>query len=139
MLARKPKSNSWVEPMPTSQFRKIEKAFNRQGGIFVMGEEADKILDLQEAEASTFNEKTILFRKRPSRAAVYEELIHTAQYRDGKCDGSRESRLKNEIEAKEKLIRYSKIYKLTNVEIKNTKQMLKVCKDELARLRKEQA
>ena len=138
MLARKPKSEDWVEPMPAKQFRKIEKAFKLHGGKFVMGKEADAILDMQEAEASTFNEYTILFRSKPSRAAVFEELIHTAQYREGRCDGSQDSRLQNEIEAKEKLIKYSTTYGLTEIEVENTKMMLSACKEELKRLRKEQ-
>ena len=137
MLQRKQKPNGWIEPMPTKQFRRIEKSFKLKGGLFLMGTEVDKMLDMQEAEASTFNETTVLFRKNPSRSAVFEELIHTAQYRDGKCDGSRESRLINEIEAKEKLIKYSQAYKLTDVEITNTKKMLEACREELEKLRKE--
>lgn len=137
MLSRTPKPNDWIEPMPIKQFRRIEKAFRKKGGIIVVGEEANAILDMQEAEASTFNESTILFRKNPSRAAVFEELIHTAQYRMGKCDGSVKSRLENEIEAKEKLIKYAKAYNLTDIEIYNTRKMLKVCKEELNKLGKE--
>lgn len=137
MLSRKPKPKGWVEPMPKKQFRRIEKAFNKNNGIFIMGAEVDAFLSVHGAEASTFNEHTIMFAKNPSRAAVFEELIHTAQYRDGKCDGSYESRIRNEIEAKEKLIKYSYVYKLTEVEVLSTKQMLNECKEELERLGKE--
>ena len=51
-----------------------------------MGADAELYLDSREAEACTLNGYTILFRKRPGRAAVYEELIHAAQFRDGKND-----------------------------------------------------
>lgn len=137
MLSRKPKPEDWIEPMPSRQFKKIERAFKRHGGIFVMGKEAELILDLQGAEASTLNENTILFRRHPSRAAVFEELIHTAQYRDGRCDGSRYSRLINEIEAKKKILQNAKAYRLTDIEISNTKNMLGVCYDELKDIGKE--
>ena len=40
--------------------------------------------------------------------SVFEELIHSAQYGTGKNDGSYISRLKCEIEAQEKLLRYQK-------------------------------
>lgn len=57
----------------------------------------------------------------PSRASVFEELIHTYQYRTGKHDGSHVSRLKYEIEAQEKLSKHSKAYQLTEKEIEQTK------------------
>ena len=129
-MYRKSKSGK-IEPMPKKQLRKIVKAYNSNGGTIQMSEEIDKYLDNNHAEAITYNSKTILLKRNPGRASVYEELIHASQYREGKNDGSYVSRLKCEIEAQEKLIKYSKQYKLTNDEIVQTKEALKAYKEEL--------
>ena len=70
-------------------------------------------------------------KKSPGRAAVFEELIHATQYRQGKNDGTYKSRLLCEIEAQEKLLKYQKSYKLTKSEIKQTEKALKAYKKEL--------
>ena len=129
-MYRKSKSGK-IEPMPKKQLRKIVKAYNSNGGTIQMSEEIDKYLDNNHAEAITYNSKTILLKRNPGRASVYEELIHASQYRKGKNDGSYVSRLKCEIEAQEKLIKYSKQYKLTNDEIVQTKEALRAYKEEL--------
>ena len=49
-----------------------------------MSEETDKYLDSKFAEAITYDAHTILLRQKPSRASVFEELIHSAQYGTGK-------------------------------------------------------
>lgn len=121
-----------IEPMPKKQFHKIEKAFKRQGGIFQYDEETDAYLDSKNAEAITYDAKTILFKTNPGRASVFEELIHTYQYRTGKNDGSYISRLECEIEAQKKLIKYSRAYKLTEKETEQTKAALTAYESELA-------
>ena len=63
--------------------------------------------------------------------SVFEELIHTAQYRNGENDGSYESRLKCEIYAQKKLLKYKKVYKLTEAEIEQTKAALRSYEAEL--------
>ena len=68
-----------------------------------MGEEVNAYLEIKGAEACTLNASTILFRERPSRAAVYEEFIHVQQFCDGKIDGSIRSIYMCEIEAKQQL------------------------------------
>lgn len=123
-----------VEPMPKKQFQRIAKAFKRQGGIIQTNAETDAYLKSKKAEAITYNEKTILLQQRPSRSAVYEELIHATQYREGKNDGTLKSRLLCEIEAQEKLLKYQKIYKLTSAEVNQTQKALKAYQKELAAL-----
>ncbi len=118
------KSPDKIEPMPKKQFRVIKKSFQRQGGIIQQNDETDAYLEKNHAEGITYNAKTILLKQNPGRASVFEELIHTAQYRDGKNDGSAKSRLINEIEAQKKLIKYAKAYKLTEPEIKQTQKAL---------------
>ena len=121
-----------IEPMPKKQFRKIEKCFKANGGIIQYNEETDAYLKSKNAEAITYNEKTILLKQNPSRASVFEELIHATQYRSGENDGSYVSRLKCEISAQKKLIKYSKAYKLTSNEITQTKKALAAYEEELS-------
>lgn len=67
----------------------------------------------------------------PSRASVFEEFIHAAQYRNEENDGSYVSRLKCEIAAQKKLLKHSSAYKLTDAEIGQTKTALTVYENEL--------
>lgn len=120
-----------IEPMPKKQFRKIEKAFKARGGIIQYDDATDEYLKSKNAEAITYNETTILIRKNAGRASIFEELIHTAQYRSGENDGSYLSRLKCEISAQEKLLKNAKAYKLTEPEIIQTKKALQAYKNEL--------
>ena len=124
-------NNYNIEPMPKKQFQKIEKSFKRRGGILQYGEETDKYLESKNAEEITYDATTILIRQNPGRASVFEELIHAYQYRTGKNDGSYVSRLKCEIEAQKKLINHSKLFKLTDAEILQTKSALKSYEQEL--------
>ena len=75
-MDRKPKPDTYVEPMPQKLFHQLVKQFQELGGKVIMGADAELYLDSREAEACTLNGYTILFRKRPGRAAVYEEMIH---------------------------------------------------------------
>lgn len=130
------KSSDSIEPMPKKQLQKIVKAFKRNGGIMQMNDATDAYLRSKKAEAITYDAKTILLKQRPGRAAVFEELIHATQYRQGKNDGSYKQRLLCEIEAQEKLIKYQKAYKLTPAEVKQTEQALKSYGKELEDLLK---
>ena len=120
-----------IEPMPKKQLRKIEKAFKARGGIIQYDDATDEYLKSKNAEAITYNETTILIRKNAGRASIFEELIHTAQYRSWENDGSYLSRLKCEISAQQKLLENAKAYKLTEPEIIQTKRALQAYKNEL--------
>ena len=89
------------------------------------------ILKVKNAEGITYNAKTILLKQHPGRASVFEELIHTAQFRDGKNDSSYVSRIKCEIEAQQKLLKNAKAYKLTKAEIYQTQKALESYRQEL--------
>ena len=130
-LTRKAKPDDYVEPMPKKQFQRICKSFKSQGGIIQMSDATDEYLNLKHAEAITYDSKTILLKQNPSRASVFEEFIHTHQYKTGENDGSYESRLKCEISAQKKLIKYSKAYKLTDTEIAQTQRALEAYENEL--------
>ena len=129
-MYRKPKPDK-IEPMPRKQFRTIVKAFKRNGGLIQFDDETEEYLDSKNAEAITYNENTILIRQSPGRASVFEELIHTEQYRNGRNDGSYKSRLQCEIEAQKKLIKNSKAYKLTEREVFQTQKALEAYENEL--------
>lgn len=128
------KSNKLVEPMPKKQLQKIVKGFRKQGGIIQMDETTDAYLKQKKAEAVTLNYNTILLMQKPGRAAVFEELIHATQWRMGRNDGSLKVRLICEIEAQEKLLKYSTAYKLIKVEISQTEKALRAYKMELEKL-----
>jgi len=95
--------------MNETQFRRIKKAFEANGGVIASSSEIDRHLDKMKSEAATFNEKTILIKSGiPTASAMFEELIHTSQFRGGKVTGS--NMIEMEIEAKRKLVRYQKLY-----------------------------
>ena len=131
MIYRKHINEKRAEPMPKKQFQRICKALKRHGVVVWMGEKADQICIAQKAEAFTLNENTVVFRKNPSRSVVYEELIHLWQNANNKCDGTIVSRIKCEIEAKEKVLRCAESYELTRLDISITKETLKWDYDDL--------
>lgn len=89
--------------------RRIEKRFKARGGIIQYGEETDEYLKTKNAEAITYNATTILVKRNVGRAAVFEELIHTALYRNGENDGTYISRLKCEIAAQKSSLRMRRL------------------------------
>ena len=113
-----------AEPMPRKLFHLICKALKRRGIVVWTGDEADKICESQNAEAFTLNECTVVFRKNPSRSVVFEELIHLWQFANNRCDGTKVSRIKCEIEAKEKVLKCAESYKLTKLDVEITKELL---------------
>lgn len=121
-----------IEPMPAKQFHRIEKRFKKLGGVFQYNDQTDEYLKSKNAEAITYNENTVLLKTKPGRASVFEELIHTHQYKTGENDGSYLARLNCEIEAQKKLLEHQKAYKLTDAEIKQTQKALAAYESELA-------
>lgn len=124
MIRRKHNRERRAEPMPQKQFRRICKALKKHGVTVWMGDTADQICRIQNAEAFTLNDSTVVFRSRPSRSVVFEELIHLWQYSTNRCDGTKLSRIQCEIEAKEKVLRCAKSYRLTRLDIEITKEAL---------------
>jgi len=133
-MDRKSKPSSYVEPMPKKQLHKIVKKLKSKGIEVIISDESDRYLRGQGNEGSTLNESIILLVKNPSRSAVYEEIIHTEQYRQGKIDGSRESRIICEIEAKKILIQRKEEWNITNKEDEQTKKALKIYEEEYKQL-----
>ena len=122
--------------MDKENFEKIKSAFEKHGGIIQCDDDTDKYLDFKKAEGLTYNEKTILIKTNASSSAIFEELIHSTQYKQGRNDGTYENRLLMEIEAQEKLIKYQKAYGISDVENEQTKKALIDYYKELANFRK---
>ncbi len=115
-------------PMDEAKFSRIKSAFERGGGSFMSSDELDKYLAARGADAITYNDKLVIFRRDPPPTAseVFEELIHTAQFRQGGVS-TRDADLL-EIKAKEKLLRYQKQYGIPDHEHDQTMQQLKELK-----------
>lgn len=122
-----------IQPMPEKQLNRIIKSFTDKGGVIQMDAQTDRYLeDYKQASGETLNATTILLHTKPSRATVFEELIHTWQFRTGRIPANialntPEGHLimsRCEVEAKEKLLRCAKAYGLTDAEIEETKILL---------------
>ena len=131
MMFRKAKGQDYIEPMPKKQLLRIERAFKKRGGMIQRDKETDNYLVKRNAEGITINANTILLKQKAGRASVFEELIHSTQYKNGKNNGSYYSRLQCEIEAQEKLLKYAKAYRLSENEIRQTEDALEHYKKEL--------
>jgi len=115
-------------PMDAKQFARIKIAFEKNGGIIDSSPELDRHLDSRGSEAAAFSEDTIIVKSGqiPSASAMFEELIHTTQYKSGRATGS--NWIQMEIEAKEKLVRYQKQYKIPNIENERTLRQIEQLK-----------
>ena len=134
-MDRKHKPDSYIEPMPRDEFRQLMKEFKEKGGKYIADDDSEAFLDAQCAEAITLNENTILFHKRPTRSAVYEELFHVKQFREGKIDGTICNAYKCEIEAQEYLLDNAVDLGLTAEEICQTEAALERYREELDKLK----
>ena len=94
----------------------LKPRLNDGGGVIDQSDEAQRLLKYHEAEAATLNAKTIVLKLNPTRAAIFEELIHTAQYRTGRATGA--NIIEMEVEATEKLLRFADRYGLNKEDVK---------------------
>ena len=119
--------------MDKNKFEKMKKAFEANGGVIDSSPDIDRHLDYLGADAAALNKDTIIIKHDviPSASAMFEELIHTAQYKSGKAKGN--NWIDMEIKAKKKLIKYQKQYGITDVENEITKMQL----NELLKIREE--
>lgn len=136
-MDRKSKPSSYIEPIPKKKLRRLIADFERIGGKVLMNDNVNAYLSVKKAEACTLNGYTILLNSHPGRAAVYEELFHAQQFREGKNDGSHISVLLNEIEAQQYLLDNKDLFELTTKEVIQTEKALKTYQNELILARKE--
>ena len=133
-LNRKPKPSNYIEPMPKKELQRIVKEFKAIGGLIIMDKEAEDYLNRNNNEGSALDGYTIILPRRPSRSVVYEELIHTKQFRKGIIDGSLEKRLLCEIEAQEILIKNKNKWHITDIEDRQTHKALEYYKTQYKKL-----
>ena len=117
-------------PMDEALFLRIKAAFEKRGGIIESGDNIDRHLDSMGAEAATFDESTIIIKRGiPTASTLFEELIHTAQYRKGIV--STENKDVLELEAKRKLVRNQKAYKIPDHENEETLRQIAILENRL--------
>ena len=108
--------------MDPAQFQKIKEAFARQGKTITTEEDALRYLDFKGAEGATLNAETILLRPGASPSTVFEELIHSAQFRTGRLEewtklyGNSNAVRKAEYEAATKLVANQAKYGISDAE-----------------------
>jgi hypothetical protein len=126
--------------MPEYQLSNIKRALERQNVVVQTNEETDRHLDWAGASGATFesdNGLAVLLHSNPSRATVFEELIHVTQYRRGEIENNINSVANAEIAASEKLLRCAEAYRLTAEEIVETQRNLANWRNKLLKSEKE--
>lgn len=117
-------------PIDPKRLERMKRAFERSGGVIDQSESAQAYLRAREAEAVTFDAKTMVLPEQPSTSAVFEEFIHTAQHRTGRYaaavaeHGNAEAVTRMEIEAAKKLIRNAKAWGIPEAETAQTRARL---------------
>ena len=132
----KPFTKVKVEDIPSmdeQKFNTIKSNLEKKGISIIQDADGDDYLEFMSAEAMTLSDgSAIIFQsgRVPSASAVYEEIIHTHQIKtkgmvesQGDIQGTLEY-LHREIEANEKLLKYSKAYKLTQKDTESIKENL---------------
>ena len=103
-------------PMNPEQFQRIKEAFEARGGLIIQDADAQALLNYSGAQAATLDGETILLRPNPTASDVFEELIHSTQYKNGTIVdlSNPQTTVYAEIEAAEKLIRNRAAYNIPN-------------------------
>ena len=106
------------QPMDTIVVKRVKKVLAEKGVVLEQSAELDKWLISKGAEAITFSNGDIIMHTNVSASGFYEELIHYGQLKNGRAILENEkNNLLLEIEAKERLLKYQKAYKITDYEI----------------------
>ncbi len=123
--------------------KKLQNEFEELGGKMIYDKESFEYITAREKvekveiEAITFNEELILLNKNVTTSAVYEELIHSKQFRSGLYDnwadkyGNEIAKNLMEKEAAEELIKRASEWKLPKEEIELIKDRLEFFNEEL--------
>jgi len=100
--------------MNPEQFQRIKEAFEARGGLIIQDADAQALLNYSGAQAATLDGETILLRPTPTASDVFEELIHSTQYKNGTIVdlSNPQTTVYAEIEAAEKLIRNRAAYNI---------------------------
>lgn len=74
------------DPIEPERFARIRERFAARGRTIDVSDDAQRFLAMREAEAVTFNADLIMMKPEPSKSALFEELIHATQHREGRVD-----------------------------------------------------
>ncbi len=122
--------------MDPARFQKIKKAFERQnGGTKLIDQSPEAQFQLFEAGGSgqkgmTISADEVLMVPNPTASTVFDEMIHTSQFRRGLVQQAFDTYGVNqgitflEIQVQEKLLRNAKPYGLTAEEISSIESRL---------------
>ena len=125
------------KPMDTKTISRVKNALSKKGIVLEQSADFDKYLIRSGKEAVIFSDGMIVMHTKVSASGFYEELIHYGQIKNGRAIyGDEKNMLLMEIEAKERLIRYQKAYKITDYEVdvlQNTLNSYKIQLEELSR------
>lgn len=124
LLTRKGNDQPDSNPITDRELQDASEWFTSTGGLIITDDESVRMLDYFGIEASAHDGYAISLRPNPNRAAVYEELHHAKQYRDGIITDAGESRLKAEIMTQHYLLDNAKMLKLSDYEIMVTRKAL---------------
>ena len=116
-----------IPRMPEEQRERIFAQLKANGVSVTMDDEYLDMRSLAQGAyvgASTFSQDTVIFRSRPTRSEVFEELIHLTQFKQGRNNATEIDIARNEIEAAEKLIRCQEAYEISDIENEQNKQRL---------------
>jgi hypothetical protein len=101
-----------------SQVDAITADFRAAGGVVDQSVDAQRYLQLRGAGGLTLNEELILLPASPTRTAVFEELIHVDQFRQGvRIEAGGGGVLRFEAHAAESLIRNRHTWQLPPDEV----------------------
>lgn len=118
-------------PIDPARLERMVGAFQRNGDVVDQGAGAQAYLQMRGAEGLTLNADTILLPPNPNTSSVFEEFIHSAQFRTGRVDaytdlyGNAGAQTRLEIDAAEKLITNRSAYRIPNSETRQTIQRLR--------------
>ena len=124
-------------PMDTAVINRVKNNLAKKGIVLDQSNDIDIYLISQGKEAATYSDGTIIAHTKVSASGFYEELIHYGQIKSGRTIiNSAENNILMEIEAKQRLIKYQKAYKITDYEIDVLKETLNDYIIELENLKK---
>ena len=133
------------KPLDPARFEKMKAAFEKFGGEIDTSDEALYAMweSNPDALAETLDSKYIRMRPNPDTTTVFEEFIHTAQFRTGEYGRLVEefdqalALVKVEIKAQEKLLRNATKWGIPQAEIRRIQERLKLFQSAEERLGKE--
>jgi hypothetical protein len=113
----------------------ITADFRAAGGVIDQCVDAQRYLQTRGAGALTLNAETILLPACPTRTAVFEELVHAEQFREGvKIGAGTAGVLRFEAEAAEALIRNRHRWQLPPDEVRQVIENLRTIRAAMQRL-----